>query len=682
MKKWKWSALLLFAILALTSCRGDKGVDETIEAIGKMDAEAVYTHLSPEALEKYPKEQVVDRQKKIYSDLGVTAVNVEEIETNKEESSGDTRVVDAKVDLETKYGPISNDGKYQFTYDKEAGEWKLDWNPGVMIPGMDENSVIRIQTKEMRRGSIFDRNGEPLAQDAEGIVVGAVAGSFTPENISEAARLLGMTEEAVKEKTENANYGEGQLIPLIQRQSFRQEVLDQLAANNLSYQKDFMRTYPLEEAAAHVIGYLGRITAEELEDEKFKGYQDTDLIGKRGLENLYDNKLHNTNGIKIYIADRGGEEIKTLIETEGKDGEDITTTLDSKAQRAVYEQLGNDDAAGAAINPQSGDILALASAPSFNPYEFMNGIGQEEYKKISEDPKMPLLSKYQYTYSPGSTFKALTAIVGLNEGVITPQSTYNIQGKQWQKDSSWGGYRISRVIENNGPINLSKAMADSDNIYFARVALDTGADKFLAGLKALGMSEAVPGDYPFYTSQITNSGVFDNEILLADSGYGQGEILVSPAQMAMIYGGIVNKGNIMKPQMLLEAEDEVWKENISSLEHLDDVKASLRRVVTDTYAGPIGRSFAEMAGKSGTAEFNKTSQDQKADTRGWFVGYDQANPNLVLALTVNNVQDKGLHYIHSKFGRVFDGLYADGKYEVVQPQPEEPAAEQPAAEEP
>ena len=89
-----------------------------------------------------------------------------------------------------------------------------------------------------------------------------------------------------------------------------------------------------------------------------------------------------------------------------------------------------------------------------------------------------------------------------------------------------------------------------------------------------------------------------------------------------------------------------------------------------------------MAGKSGTAEFNKTSQDQKADTRGWFVGYDQANPNLVLALTVNNVQDKGLHYTHSKFGRVFDGLYADGKYEVVQPQPEEPAAEQPAAEEP
>lgn len=675
MKKWKWSLLLLFMMFALTSCRGDKGVSESIEAIKSMDGEAVYTHLSTEAQKKYSKESVIDRQKKIYSDLGVTGVSVEEPETNKEESSGDTRVVDAKVKLDTKYGPISNDAKYKFTYEKEAGEWKLDWDPGVMIPGLDEDSVIRIETKERKRGAIFDRNGDVLAQDAEGVVVGAVAGSFTEENIPKAAELLGMAEEAIKEKIDKTNYGEGQLIPLAQRQSYRKETLDQLEANNLASRKDFMRIYPLEEAAAHVIGYLGRITAEELEDEKFKGYSDTDLIGKRGLENLYDNKLHNTNGIKIYIAKRGGEEIKTLIETEGKDGEDITTTLDIKAQRAVYGQLGSDDAAGAAINPQTGDILALASAPSFNPYDFMEGIGQEEYKKISEDPKMPLLSKYQYTYSPGSTFKALTAIIGLNEGVITPQTTYTIRGMQWQKNSTWGGYNIRRVIENNNPINLSKAMADSDNIYFARVALDTGAEKFMAGLKALGMAEPVPGDYPFYTSQITNSGNFDNEILLADSGYGQGEILVSPAQMAMIYGGIVNKGNIMKPQILLNAEDEVWKENIASLQHLDDVKAALRKVVTDTYAGPIGRSFGEMAGKSGTAEFNKTSQDQKSDMRGWFVGYDQANPNIVLALTVNNVQDHGLHYTHNKFGRVFDGLYSGGKYEVSQSQPEAPAPE-------
>lgn len=667
MKKMKWSIFFLFTLLLLTSCRGDKGVNESLDAVQSMNGEAVYSHLSADSLNKYKKEDIVDRQKKIYGDLGVTAITVDERKTNKEESEGDTRIVDAQVNVETKYGPITNAVKYKYTYDNEAKAWKLDWNPGVMIPGMDEDSVIRMETKDMRRGTIFDRNGEPLAQDAEGIMIGAISGSFTAENIPETARILGMTVEAVKEKTENANYPEGQLIPLIQRQSFRKETLDNLAKNNLASQKDFMRTYPLEEAAAHVIGYLGRITAEELEDEKFKGYQDTDLIGKRGLENLYDNKLHNTNGIKIYIAKRGGEEVKTLFETEGKEGQDITTTLDSKAQRAVFGQLGNDDAAGAAINPQSGDILALASAPSFNPYDFMEGIGQEEYKAISEDPKMPLLSKYQYTYSPGSTFKALTAIIGLNEGVITPQTTYSIQGMQWQKNSTWGGYNIRRVIENNSPINLSKAMADSDNIYFARVALDTGAEKFLAGLQALGMAEPVPGDYPFYTSQITNSGSFDTEILLADSGYGQGEILVSPAQMAMIYGGIVNKGNIMKPQMLLEAEDEVWKENIASLQHLDDVKASLRRVVTDTYAGPIGRSFAEMAGKSGTAEFNKTSQSQRGDTRGWFVGYDQANPNLVLALTVNNVQDSGLHYTHNKFGRVFDALYADGQYEVVQP---------------
>lgn len=667
MRKMKWSIFFLFALLLLTSCRGEKGVNESLDAVQTMDAEAVYSHLSADSLNKYKKEDIVDRQKKIYTDLGITAVTVDERKTNKEESEGDTKVVDANVNVETKYGPIADTVKYKYTYDNEAKVWKLDWNPDVMIPGMDEDSVIRMETKEMRRGTIFDRNGEPLAQDAEGILIGAISGSFTAENIPETARILGMSEEDVKEKTENANYPEGQLIPLIQRQSFRQSTLDNLANNNLASQKDFMRTYPLEEAAAHVIGYLGRITAEELEDEKFKGYQDTDLIGKRGLENLYDNKLHNTNGIKIYIAKRGGEEVKTLFETEGKEGQDITTTLDSKAQRAVFGQLGNDDAAGAAINPQSGDILALASAPSFNPYDFMEGMGQEEYKAISEDPKMPLLSKYQYTYSPGSTFKALTAIIGLNEGVITPQTTYTIRGMEWQKNSTWGGYNIRRVIENNSPINLSKAMADSDNIYFARVALDTGAEKFLAGLKALGMAEPVPGDYPFYTSQITNSGVFDTEILLADSGYGQGEILVSPAQMAMIYGGIVNKGNIMKPQMLLEAEDEVWKENIASLQHLDDVKASLRRVVTDTYAGPIGRSFAEMAGKSGTAEYNKTSQSQRGDTRGWFVGYDEANPNLVLALTVNNVQDSGLHYTHNKFGRVFDALYADGQYEVVQP---------------
>lgn len=664
LKKIKWIILLLFVVLVLTSCKGNRGVQETIDSIQKMDAEGVFANLSKGSLDKYKEEDVVARQKKIYADLGVTAVHIEEQETNKEESEGDTRVVDAVVKLDTKHGPISGETKYNFSYDKEARQWKLNWNPGVMIPGMTDDTVLRIETKEMRRGAILDRNGEALAQDAEGIVIGAVSGSFTDENVDAAAKLLGMTPEMIQSKIKASNYGSGQLIPFIQRQEFDQAVLDQLAENNLSYQKDYMRIYPLEEAGAHVIGYLGKITAEELENEKFKSYSDTDLIGKRGLENLYDNKLHNVNGIKVYIAQKGGGEEKVLIDTEGKDGVDIKTTLDSKVQRAIYDPMSDTDSAGAAIHPQTGDILGLVSTPSFNPYDFMEGISGEEYKKIADDPKEPLLSKYQYTYSPGSTFKVLTAIIGLNNETITANSTYQMSGEGWQKDSSWGGYFVKRVITNNNPINLSKAMADSDNIYFARVALDTGAEKFGEGLKALGMAEAVPGDYPFYTSQITNSGSFDSDILLADSGYGQGEILISPAQMAMIYGGVVNAGNIMKPQILLDAEDEIWKETISSPENLDIVKASIRRVVTDTYPAELNKRYAELAGKSGTAEYNKTSQSERGDSRGWFVGYDQDNPNLVLALTINNVEDRGVGYTQSKFGQIFDELYSDGDYKV------------------
>jgi len=397
------------------------------------------------------------------------------------------------------------------------------------------------------------------------------------------------------------------------------------------------RIYPYGEATGHLIGYVGPITAEEM--EKNEGYSSTDLIGKRGLEQVLEKRLKGENGIKIYINKEDGTEV-ILAEKEVKHGENVQLTIDGSLQEKAYAQFNGEAGMAAAIDPLTGETHALVSSPSFNPNILALGATSEQWKALEENPKNPLLNRFKSTYAPGSVIKPITASIGLATGKIDWEKTINVDGLKWQKDASWGSYQVTRVKDPNKPVNLEDALLYSDNIYFAQAALDIGEDGFATGLESYGFGEDFPYSYPIETSHF---GGLEKEVTLADSGYGQGQVEMSVIHLASTYTTLINQGNLIKPILFAEEEkSQVWKENLLPASEAEKLNNVLTKVVQDpqgtAHSGKIDGYM--LAGKTGTAEL-KQAQGESGKENGWFVAYNPEHPELLIALMVEGVEDSG-----------------------------------------
>ena len=185
-------------------------------------------------------------------------------------------------------------------------------------------------------------------------------------------------------------------------------------------------------------------------------------------------------------------------------------------QKDLYEQMKNEAGTANVINSKSGEVLVLLSTPSFDPNEFELGISSGNYKGWKENQKQPLLNRFPLAYSPGSTIKVITSTVTLNNG-LDPKRIYDIPEKRWQLDSSWGNYKVTRLYDKDHLVDLSSTITNSDNIYFAKVGLEMGAEKFINGLKSFGIGEEFPFEYPMVSSQVSNDGSIKSDIQLADS---------------------------------------------------------------------------------------------------------------------------------------------------------------------
>ena len=449
-----------------------------------------------------------------------------------------------------------------------------------------------------------------------------------------------MSPEQIK-KALSASWVKPELFVPLARVAIQDEerIAQLIALEPVQTRKVEARIYPYEKAAAHLIGYVGAITADELTKLKDKGYSSNDMIGKRGLEQVYDEQLKGKPGVKITIKKKSGE-AELLAEKPVEDGKTIKLTIDADVQAAIFDELGKEAGTGAAINPVTGETLALVSSPSFDPNQAMLGFSAAEWKALQDNKKQPLSTRFRMTYAPGSVMKPITAAVALSSGAITPDVAVPIQGKKWQKDKSWGNYFVTRVHAGTAPVNLEKAFVFSDNIYFAQAALKTGKDAFVNGLKKFGFEEELAFPFPLETSTI---GTLDREIALADSGYGQGQIQMSIVHLLSAYTPFVNNGNMVKPILLAEEQQgQVLKEAVVSAEQAGVIAADLRKVVGD----PGGTAHAAdikgypLAGKTGTAEI-KQKQGETGTENGWFIGYNTESPSLMVAMMIENVQGRG-----------------------------------------
>lgn len=634
----------------------DDQINETIDAIQDKNVKQVFKNSTYQSKNDNGEVEMTDRPIKIYDSLGVKEINIKDRDIQK--VSKNKKQVTAKYELQTNYGKINRDVKLNFI--KEDKDWKLDWNQSVIIPGMEKNQSINIEPLKSERGKILDRNNVELATTGTAHEVGIVPNNVSTSDYKAIAEKLDLSESYIKQQTEQDWVKDDTFVPLKTVQNMNQDTKNFVEKYHLTTQETESREYPLEEATTHLLGYVGPINSEELKQKAFKGYKKDAIVGKKGIEKLYDKELQNKDGYRVTIIDDNNKVIDTLIKKKKKDGKDIKLTIDARVQKSIYNNMKDDYGSGTAIHPQTGELLALVSTPSYDIYPFMNGMSDEDYKKLTEDDKEPLLNKFQITTSPGSTQKILTAMIGLNNKTLDDKTSYKINGKGWQKDKSWGDYNVTRYEVVNGNIDLKQAIESSDNIFFARVALELGSKKFEEGMKRLGVGEDIPSDYPFYNAQISNKNL-DNEILLADSGYGQGEILINPVQILSIYSALENKGNVNAPHVLKDTKNKVWKKNIISQENIKLLTDGMQQVVNKTHREDIYRSYANLVGKSGTAEL-KMKQGETGQQIGWFISYDKDNPNMMMAINVKDVQDKGMASYNAKIsGKVYDDLYDNGK---------------------
>ncbi|MEC1520690.1 penicillin-binding transpeptidase domain-containing protein [Neobacillus niacini] len=641
--------LLLMAVLfavVTAGCSKEPTPEDRFDAYIKLWNEQkfdkMYDYLTEGSKEVISKEDFTNRYQKIYDDLQIKDLKMA-FKKPEEELAKDVDTV--TYDFSASMNSIG--GEIQFTHkakmkkeehDKK-NNWYVDWNTTYIFPQLKDGDKIGISSVKPKRGEIFDRADNPLAYNGQVYEVGVVPGKMEGQEgpvIAQLSSLLKMTPEKIN-KALTASWVKPDLfVPLKKVSMEDQERIQQLIAlEPVQTKKVEARIYPFKETAAHLIGYVGSITAEELEKLKDKGYTSTDIIGKRGLEEVFDEQLKGKSGVKITIKKPDGSS-EILAEKPVEDGQNLKLTIDIELQMKIYNQLSGEAGAGAAINPVTGETLALVSSPSFDPNQATLGFSTDEWNQLQENPQKPMTTRFNKAYAPGSVFKPLTASIGLKNNIITPEQKMDIKDLKWQKSAAWGNYFVTRVHEAN-PVNLEKAMVFSDNIYFAQAALGIGKENFSAGLKEFGFEEE--SDYPFPLEKST-IGNLDKEIALADSGYGQGQIQMSIVHLLQTYTPFVNGGNMIKPSLVLDTEKS--EKQVVSPEIAATLSSQLRKVVGDSEGTAHSADMADypLAGKTGTAEI-KQKQGEKGTENGWFIAYNTNSPSLMIAMMVENVLDRG-----------------------------------------
>lgn len=637
--------IMILSVAMIAGCTKKDEIKESFNSYKELwinsDYEGMYDMLSAKSKEYIDKETFVERYSNIYG-----AINVSDMEISiNDEENRDRKSLEIPFTMNAK--TIVGDMEitdFDISLVEEDKTYKIIWDESLIFPDMIAGDKVRVEDNFSKRGSIFDRTGAPLAQDDVVKSVGIHPSKFENEKaakISTMASTLDISESYIEEKLD-ANTNPEYFVPIVDVLQTDYEKLDKVSTiEGVIVNTKNSRIYSGEEAFGNLIGYVGPITAEELENNKDKGYDATSLIGKAGLEKVYEDSLRGEDGAKIYL-ERGEEEI-IIAEREAVDGKDIQLSIDSSLQVKIYNEMNGEKGAATAVDPKTGEVLAMVSSPSYDSNVFVTYKTKAVKEKWEQLDGEQFDNRFNNVYSPGSTIKLITAAIGLNEGVVNPSEEVAISGLNWQPDASWGNYKITRVTDPGKAINLRNAVKYSDNIYFAKVALNIGEEKFINGAKSFGIGEKSTFEFPMDDSQISNDGTLKKDILLADSGYGQGEIMVSPLDIAMTYSALANEGGIMKPRLDigLNSNAELWKNSIKP-ENVSPLIDTFTAVINDA-DGTATRAKIEghnIAGKTGTAEI-KEKQGETGTENGWFVAVDVDNSKISLAMIIENVQGRG-----------------------------------------
>ncbi len=528
---------------------------------------------------------------------------------------------------------------------------------GEYYAGLADGNRIRIVPAMAPRGTFSGRNGELLVPNRPGFSVSLLplTAPISDDVIERLSNLLKVPTEDIKKKIA----GHSGFDPIRIKTDVTPDIVSIIEEQKSSYpgvviEVTPIRDYILKQEGAHTFGYVSEINDTELEKMKDQGYKSGDIIGKFGLEKVYDKELRGENGGQQVEVDVSGKPVQILGRKEPVPGDDLELTIDIKLQQAAEKavddqltQIGAHAAAAVVMNPQTGEILAMVSRPAFDPNLFAHGISSKDWNQLNNNPYHPMDNKtITGEYPPGSTFKIVTGTAALTEGVVTPDEQIFDSGHHWiiPKGNADG--------EALGWLNFRTALAHSDNVYFYEMGNRLGIDRLEKYARMFGLGQKTGIDLPYEATGLVANRRYkeknfdDGEWYLSetfDAAIGQGFNLVTPLQAAMVMGEIAADGKRYKPHVvnrILAPDGSVVKEFQPELLSQLDVPEEDIKLVQDglhdvTKYGTAASSFrgftVDIAGKTGTAE-NSQGRDH-----GWFVAYGPFdNPNIVVAVIVEN----------------------------------------------
>ena len=593
--------------------KGKDTIEAFVDQLSKGRYQEVGKYLSPASIKAagFSRQQVSDKYQNIYGGIGVHHIRIENLSVKNNHFS-------YTLVLTTSLGePLKQ--KYSGSFKK--GNDLIQWAPNLIFPSMKPGDKVRYQFIPATRGEIVDREGHGLAINGKIFNFGIVpkdlgTGEKRKEKIKGISEALKISEKSIHSKLKQAWVKEDYFVPLKTETKMTE---DFELPEGLEVREDTGRTYPIGEAAAHLIGYVGDVSAEDM--KKNKELTNGSIIGRTGLERVFDKELRGKNGGYIAITNAEGKEKEILQNVEVVEGKRIELTIDVQAQYLAYKSLENEQGSSVVSDPSTGELLAVASSPSFDPNQFTYGISQEDYDKLSEDEALPFLARYANGYAPGSTFKLVTAAIGLDAGTLDPNQAVAINGLKWQQDASWGGYQVTRVSDVS-PVNLRSAMIYSDNIYMAKETLKMGEKTFREGLNKFIFGAKLDLPIEMQPAQLSSEKKFNSEILLADTGYGQGQLLLNPIQQITMYSVFPNKGKLVYPK-LLKSQKSKNKNNVVSVESATRINEDMQAVVEDPNgtAHSLQSLGVPLMAKTGTAEI-KEKQDERGQQNSFLYAFD------------------------------------------------------------
>jgi penicillin-binding protein 2 len=525
----------------------------------------------------------------------------------------------------------------------------------------DRTVVVPIRAP---RGLVFDRGGRPVAVSVPSWVVKVrpadLPTSARARVLARVSELIGVNRATLHDRLDAFSGSPFDLVPIARGVGREAALLIGEEADRLPglvIEIDPTRQYLDETGTAagqllsHVLGYMGPVSREELGSLEPQGYLRDDVIGKAGIEASFENELRGTYGSQLVERDASGR-LGKVIETirEPEPGTNLMLTIDAEMQRLATQALtwGMDVAdvsqgVTVVMNPQTGEILAMVSLPAYDNNHFAGGISADEFSVYLTDPNKPLRNHaISDIYPPGSTFKLVTGIAALEEGVTTPD-------QQWP---TFGCYQIPGAPDGQclydwnrtgfGPLAMVDAFAKSSDTFFYQMAVHTGIDPLADWAHELGFGELSGIRLPSEDAGIIastewareqgRSGVFTGEV--AQAGIGQNVIAVTPLQILNAYAAVANGGNLMRPMIVrgeTDASGELVREYPSEVLHpiaadpgtLHTMRIGAREVITSGHAYNI-RDLdvpGALSGKTGTAEFGQPTAEGTLPFHSWFVAY-------------------------------------------------------------